>query len=81
MYIKFTNLDDFNVWHNDVMHKLGIPDGLGTEVYSAHVVHPGNNSVVATIDERVDTEGFEVYSDEDLFDLGYKIRPAIPSPF
>jgi hypothetical protein len=33
------------------------------------------------IDERVDTEGFEVYSDEDLFDLGYKIRPAIPSPF
>jgi hypothetical protein len=81
MYIKFNNLDEFNTWHNAIMEKLNIPDGLGTEIYSAHIIHPINNSVVATIDERADTEGFEVYSNEDLFDLGYKVRPTVPYSF
>jgi hypothetical protein len=78
MYIKFNNIEDFNNWHTSIMATLGIPDGLGTEVYSLPIVHPKDNTVAASIDERVDTQGHTVLSLNDMYELGYKILPTVP---
>lgn len=80
-FIKFENIDSFNAWHETTMLMLGIPDSLGTEIYSEHIVHPIDSTVVASVDERVDTSSFEVLSDEQLFENGYRVRPEVPYPF
>lgn len=77
MHIKFNNIEDFNNWHTDIMATLGIPDGLGTEVYSAYIVHPTDGTVAASIDERADTEGHTVLSLGDMYELGYKVVPTV----
>jgi hypothetical protein len=80
-YIKLTDIDEFNAWHESIMKELGIPDGLGTVIYSEIYVHPENGMVAASIDERVDTSNYEVLTNDDLFEQGYLEYPQAPNPF
>lgn len=75
MFYKFDNIDEFNAWHQAIMNELGIPDGLGTLVYTQPIVHPIDGSVVATVDERADMSNRIVFTRDEMYDAGYMERP------
>lgn len=81
MYIKFTDINDFNTWHEQIMTELGIPDGLGTLVYTEPIIHSIDGSVVAVIDERVEPGERLTIEYADLFTEGYLEYPKVPYPF
>lgn len=80
-YLQFNNIDAFNAWHETIMETLGIPDGLGTVIYSELIVHPVDNTVMASIDERTETGDVEVFNLWQLYELGYLEFPDLPLPF
>lgn len=75
MWYVFINLEEFNDWHSSVMATLGLPDGVGTEVYSEPLVHPTTGVVLATVDERADMTGFSAIDDSQVFALGFRELP------
>lgn len=76
-YIKFDNIDDFNSWHINIMSDLGIPDGLGTVIYTSPIVHPTDDTVIANVDERVDLSDKTIVSKDEVFTLGYREYPKV----
>ena len=79
-YLQFNNIEAFNSWHENIMETLGIPDGLGTVIYSEPIIHPVDNTVMASIDERAETENIEVFDLWQLYELEYLEFPDLPLP-
>lgn len=83
MYLKFNDISQFNLWHEEIMSQLGIPDGQGTLVYSEPMIHPIDGTVAAVADERAESYigTYETLTKQELFDLGYRQMPNAPLPF
>jgi hypothetical protein len=75
-YYIFSDINEFNEWHETIMGELGIPDGLGTIEYTIPMVHPINGSVVCTIDERANMNNRPSLNRDEMYNAGYKERPT-----